>query len=75
MHVISYIQLQHVHNNVLPCTGERLQEFTARNLSNTVYALAIMQINPGDALLTALAAEAVKKIGGFIAQNLSNIVW
>lgn len=40
-----------------------------------VYALAIMQINPGDVLLTALAAEAVKKIGGFIAQNLSNTVW
>lgn len=56
-------------------TGERLQEFTARNISNTVYALAVMQINPGDALLTALAAEAVKKISGFIAQNLSNTIW
>ena len=58
-----------------PPAGERLQEFTARNISNTVYALAIMQINPGHALLSALAAQAVKKIGGFIAQNLSNTVW
>ena len=86
-------------------TGERLHDFTARNISNTlghrqsasverchlngylslrrprpcwtvqVYALAIMQINPGDALLKALADEAIKKIGGFIAQNLSNTVW
>ena len=40
-----------------------------------VYALAIMNINPGEGLLTKLAAEAAKKMGGFIAQNLSNTIW
>jgi len=40
-----------------------------------VYALAIMNINPGEGLLTKLAAEATQKIGGFIAQNLSNTIW
>ncbi len=34
-----------------------------------------MNINPGDALLSKLAAEATKKIRGFIAQNLSNTIW
>ena len=40
-----------------------------------IYALAIMDINPGDALLTKLAKEATAKIRGFIAQNLSNTIW
>ncbi len=34
-----------------------------------------MNINPGEGLLTKLAAEATQKIGGFIAQNLSNTIW
>ena len=40
-----------------------------------IYALAIMNINPGDALLSKLAAEATRKIRGFVAQNLSNTIW
>lgn len=59
----------------MPCPTMQFEDLQEVEPGAQVYALAIMQINPGDALLTALASEAVNKIGGFIAQNLSNTVW
>ncbi|BDA46187.1 probable RAP domain-containing protein, chloroplastic [Coccomyxa sp. Obi] len=55
--------------------GTRLSEFTARNLSNSLWALAKMGHNPGEAMLNAMAAEVAKKFGGCNAQNLANIAW
>ncbi|CAL8462328.1 g1861 [Coccomyxa elongata] len=55
--------------------GTRLSDFTARNLSNSLWALAKMGHNPGEAMLNAMAAEVAKKLGGCNAQNLANIAW
>ena len=61
--------------NVTPYAVVAVSRFDESALSCQVYALAIMNINPGEELLTKLAAEATKKIAGFIAQNLSNTIW
>ncbi len=55
---------------VCECAGTRLSEFTARNLSNSLWALAKMGHNPGEIMLNAMAAEVAKKLGGCNAQNL-----
>ncbi len=54
----------------LASAGTRLTDFTARNLSNSLWALAKMGHNPGEAMLNAMAAEVAKKLDGCNAQNL-----
>jgi len=54
---------------------EHAEKFSARNIANTLWALAKMMHNPGDAFLNSLGAEAGKKVTDFNAQNHSNTVW
>ncbi len=52
-----------------------MSNFTARNLANTLWALAKINLDPGLELLTALAGEATEKIANFNAQNIANTLW
>lgn len=54
---------------------EHAEKFSARNIANTLWALAKMMHNPGDAFLNSLGAEAGKKVTDFNAQNHGNTVW
>lgn len=49
--------------------------FTARNIANTLWALAKMMHNPGDKFLNTMGAEAAAKVQDFNAQNHANTVW
>ena len=49
--------------------------FPARNLANTLWAMAKLGHQPGRPLLQALANEALKKLDQFIAQNIANTIW
>ncbi|DBA96718.1 TPA: hypothetical protein ACH3X1_015560 [Trebouxia sp. C0004] len=51
------------------------ERFSARNIANTLWALAKMMHNPGDAFLNSLGVEAGKKVTDFNAQNHANTVW
>ena len=51
------------------------EKFSARNIANTLWALAKMMHNPGDTFLNSLGAEAGKKVTDFNAQNHANTVW
>ena len=50
-----------------------LREFNGRDLSNTVWALAKLQHNPGQDFLLKVAGEATKKITSFSPQGLVNL--
>ena len=52
-----------------------VDDFTARNIANTLWALAKMAHHPGDTFLDRLGAEAAKKVTEFNAQNHANTVW
>ena len=60
---------------MLTCAGDTVESFTARNLANTLWALAKMGHNPGDRLLGLLQAETLKKVAGFNPQNIANTLW
>ena len=49
--------------------------FTARNIANTLWALAKMMHNPGAQFLNTMGAEVAAKIRDFNAQNHANTVW
>lgn len=54
---------------------ESAEKFSARNIANTLWALAKMMHNPGEVFLNSLGAEAGKKVTDFNAQNHANTVW
>ncbi|KAL4443822.1 hypothetical protein ABPG75_011559 [Micractinium tetrahymenae] len=54
---------------------QRRAEFTARNLSNTLWSLAKANHHPGDEFLSALAGEVKAKAGEGNAQNVANMLW
>ncbi|GAB4822437.1 hypothetical protein N2152v2_009483 [Parachlorella kessleri] len=54
---------------------ERRKDFTARNISNTVWSLAKMSHHPGDDFLGAMGAEMAGKAGEGNAQNVANALW
>ena len=60
---------------MVTCAGDTVESFTARNLANTLWALAKMGHNPGDRLLGLLQAETLKKVAGFNPQNIANTLW
>ena len=60
---------------MLSFAGDKAESFTARNLANTLWALAKMGHNPGGRLLSLLEAETLKKVGGFNPQNIANTLW
>ena len=52
-----------------------MSKFTARNLANALWAMAKINLNPGEEVLSALSNEAIKKIADFNAQNIANSLW
>ena len=58
-----------------PCTVSNVEMFSARNIANTLWALAKMMHNPGDTFLNSLGAEAAQKVADFNPQNHANTVW
>ncbi|KAL4855247.1 RAP domain-containing protein [Chlorella vulgaris] len=54
---------------------ERRSEFTARNLANTLWALASINHHPGDEFLAGMAAEVQGKARDGNAQNIANMFW
>ena len=54
---------------------DNIYDFEARNISNTIHALAKMNDTTNPALLDGLANEAVRKVVDFNPQNLANTVW
>ena len=52
-----------------------VEKFSARNIANTLWALAKMMHHPGGTFLNSLGAEAGKKVTDFNAQNHANTVW
>ena len=64
-----------VHSDWDLAAVEHAEKFSARNIANTLWALAKMMHDPGDAFLNSLGAEAGKKVTDFNAQNHANTVW
>ena len=52
------------------CIGTKLNEFTVRHLSSTLWALAKMDHIRGGVLLDAIAAEFVKKLNESNPQDM-----
>eukprot|EP00971_Amphidinium_carterae_P024766 488429-Amphidinium_carterae.1 len=52
-----------------------LPKARARDLSNIAWAVATLELRGSDALMMAVAREAVVQIADFTEQNLSNTCW
>ena len=52
-----------------------MEKFTARNLANTLWAMAKINLDPGVEVLAALSKEAAEKMADFNAQNIANSLW
>ena len=50
-------------------------QFTPRNLANTLWAVAKMNLKVGSCLLNLLSGEVHKKMHDFNAQNIANTLW
>jgi len=60
---------------MLPRTASCLPEFSQQGLSNTMWALAKLEISPGEELLARVAEQAAERISSFSPQGFVNLAW